>query len=144
MKTSFFILFFAITSFAFSQNNYIVNTEDGRRVLLKADFTWEYIDAQISTKTTEKVKETISCNLPSDFMEPELNQKIQSQLKKGRATIEHVKEKVAKDNNCTIDEVLLLSVSEQKSKATYTFCANGKEVKYKRVGNSIIKHQKLF
>lgn len=143
MKTSFFILFFTITGFAIAQNNYIVKTEDGRRVLLKADFTWEYIDAGTSTETV-KVKDDVSCHLSNDFVEPELNQKIQAQLKKGRATIEHVKEKVAKDNNCSVDEVFLLSVSEQKSKAQYTFCANGKEVKYKRVGSSIIKHQKFF
>ncbi|MGA1225927.1 MAG: DUF3157 family protein [Tamlana sp.] len=143
MKTSFFIILFAISTIAFSQNNYIVKTDDGRRVLLKADFTWEYIDAETSTEMA-KAKNNDICNLTDDFVEPEVNQKIQAQLKKGRATIAHVKEKVAKDNNCTVDEVLLLSVSEQKSKATYTFCANGKEVRYKRVGNSIIKHQKLF
>lgn len=143
MKTSFFIIFFAISTIAFTQNNYIVKTDDGRRVLLKSDFTWEYIDAE-TTINPKKNKNTNACEVANDFQEPELNQKIQAQLKKGRATIAHVKEKVANDNNCEVSEVLLLSVSEQKSKALYTFCANGKEVKYKRVGNSIIKHQKLF
>lgn len=145
MKTSFFILLFILSSFGFSQNNYIVKTEDGRRVLLKADFTWEYIDANNSDSANGLItKESNVCNLAEDFVEPDLNNKIQAQLKKGRATIKHVKEKVAKDNNCTVDDVLLLTVSEQKSKAQYTFCVNGKKVKYKRVGNTIIKHQKLF
>ena len=78
------------------------------------------------------------------FVEPKLDQKIQAQLKKGRATINHVKKKVAKDNNCEVADVLLLSVSEQKAKAVYHFCAKGKEVTYKRIGTTIIKKEKVF
>ncbi|SFZ89837.1 Protein of unknown function [Flaviramulus basaltis] len=145
MKFSFFLLLFVISSFAFAQNNYIVKTEDGRRVLLKADFTWEYIDADNSDSANALIaKESNTCNIAEDFVEPELNNKIQSQLKKGRATIEFVKKKVAKDFNCTEDEVLLLSASEQKAKAVYEFCANGTKVSYKRIGNTIIKSGKLF
>ncbi|MCF7559738.1 DUF3157 family protein [Sabulilitoribacter multivorans] len=144
MKATIFILFFIIFNFGFSQNNYIVKTEDGRRVLLKTDFTWEYIDAEKATTNTSVASINATCNVADDFEEPALDQKIQQQLKKGRATINHVKNKVAKDNNCTVDDVLLLSVSEQKSKASYTFCANGNVVKYKRVGNTIIKNTKIF
>jgi len=144
MKHIVFIFLFVISATGFSQNNYIVKTDDGRRVLLKADYTWEYIDAEASVNTPSKLKESNACNLAPDFVEPELDGKIQAQLKKGRATIEHVKEKVAKDYECAVEDVILLSATEQKTKGMYTFCANGKEVKYKRVGNSIIKHQKLF
>jgi hypothetical protein len=56
----------------------------------------------------------------------------------------YVKKKVAKDQNCSVDDVFLLSFSEQKKKAVYHFCANGTEVTYKRLGNSIIKASKLF
>lgn len=145
MKTSFFIFLFAISSFAFAQNNYIVKTEDGHRVLLKSDFTWEYIDAESSVSTEGlNSKKSNTCNVAADFEEPKLNNKIQAQLKKGRATIDYVKKKVANDYNCTVKEVLLLSVSEQKSKALYDFCANGTKVTYKRIGNTIIKNGKLF
>tara|TARA_R110002073_G_scaffold39242_3_gene111990 strand:+ start:101 stop:349 length:249 start_codon:yes stop_codon:yes gene_type:complete len=82
--------------------------------------------------------------LDEDFAEPKLDKKIQAQLKKGRATISFVKKKVAKDYNCEVADVLLLSVSEQKSKAGCHFCANGKEVTYKRIGTTIIKKEKLF
>ncbi len=155
MKTPLLILLFIVSSFSFAQNNYIVKTDDGRRVLLKADYTWEYIDAESpknnnATQDVVKVKEIIKsiekngCELADDFEEPKLNDKIQNQLKKGRATIDHIKKKVAKDYNCTVDDVVLLSVSEQKSKGRYDFCANGKKVSYKRVGNSIIENKKFF
>ncbi|MDP5157500.1 MAG: DUF3157 family protein [Flaviramulus sp.] len=149
MKNAYFIILFIVSSFAFSQNNHIVKTDDGRRVLLKADFTWEYIDAETPkgnniVKEVAKSSKNKSCELPADFKEPELDNKIQNQLKKGRATMSHVKLKVAKDYKCSVDDVLLLSVSEQKSKGIYDFCANGKRVTYKRVGNSIIENGKLF
>lgn len=137
MKTIFFMFLFFIVSMGFAQNNIILKTDDGRRVLLKADYTWEYIDM-------EKPATNNRCNLAEDFVEPELNSKIQSQLKRGRATIDDVKQKVAKDYNCEISDVILLSFTEQKVKAVYHFCANGTEVTYKRTGNSIIKSPKLF
>jgi len=69
MKTYFLFLVLSIASVSFGQNNYIVKTDDGRRVLLKSDF---------------------------------------------------------------------------KAKAVYRFCANGKEVTYKRMGTTVIKKVKLF
>ncbi|WP_242083949.1 DUF3157 family protein [Aestuariivivens sediminis] len=150
MKNGFFLyLCLLFSGLGFAQNNYIVKTEDGRRVLLKADYTWEYIDAapnktmtevpQISHSKTDK-----ACQLTPDFVEPKLDQKIQNQLKKGRATLDHIKQKVAKDYECSVEDVLLLRVSEQKSKGSYDFCANGRKVSYKRVGNAIIEKGKLF
>ncbi|WP_246067790.1 hypothetical protein [Changchengzhania lutea] len=78
------------------------------------------------------------------FKEPKLDSKIQSKLKRGHATIDHVKKKVAKDYKCDVTDVLLLSYKEQKEKAVYHFCAKGKKVTYKRIGNSIIKKAKFF
>ncbi|WP_338356073.1 DUF3157 family protein [Yeosuana marina] len=137
MKTTFFMFLFFIVSIGLAQNNIIVKTDDGRRVLLKADNTWEYIDM-------EKPATNNTCNLAEDFVEPELNSKIQSQLKRGRAAIEDVKQKVANDYNCEISDVILMSFKEQKVKAVYHFCANGTKVTYKRTGNAIIKSPKLF
>lgn len=151
MKTSFFIFLFLISSLVFAQNNHIIKTEDGRRVLLKEDFTWEYIDLQKPTKKAKSIKKEIpkaskenDCKIASDFEEPKLDKKIQNQLKRGRATISHVKKKVAKDYDCTTEDVILLSASEKKSSGIYKFCANGKRVTYKRVGNSIIENGKFF
>ncbi|WP_298237573.1 DUF3157 family protein [uncultured Algibacter sp.] len=150
MKKCILVLVFALSFVGFSQNNYIVKTEDGRRVLLKADYTWEYIDMQPLTLVDSAKVNSIkplnpnSCSISKDFVEPKLNAKIQSQLKKGRATINHVKKKVAKDNNCSVDQVILLSAKEQKSRDIYYFCVNGTKATYKRVGNSIIKAIDVF
>lgn len=149
MKSLFFTLLFFITFLSFSQNNHIVKTEGGRRVLLKADYTWEYLDKAAPTvdnsiKEALKTIEKKTCNVEDGFEEPKLNSKIQAKLKRGRATINHVKKKVAKDNKCDITDVLLIEFTEQKEKSVYHFCANGKKVTYKRIGNSIIKAAKFF
>ncbi len=150
MKYLFILFFFITATFCVAQNNYIVKTDDGRRVLLKADFTWEYIDlekpnSQQPVAIPPKPKKTVnSCNIPLGFTEPKLNNKIQSQLKRGRASIGHVKKKVAKEFNCAVEDVILLSVSENNESAVYDFCANGTEVSYKRIGKTIIKKGKLF
>jgi hypothetical protein len=137
MKTSLLLLLFFITSIGFAQNNHIVKTDDGRRVLLKADFTWEYIDL-------EKPVPDKRCHVAQDFTEPVLDNNIQQQLKKGRATIDHIKKKVSKDYKCEVEDVLLLTASEDKDRGTYDFCANGTKVTYKRNGFTIIKSGKLF
>ncbi|MGZ0015865.1 DUF3157 family protein [Yeosuana sp. AK3] len=137
MKMSLFIVLFILSFVGFSQNNHIVKTEDGRRILLKADYTWEYIDL-------EKPVPDKKCNVAPDFTEPVLDNNIQTQLKKGRATISHIKQKVAKDYQCELEDVLLLSVSEDKDRGSYDFCANGTKVTYKRNGFTIIKSRKLF
>ncbi|AUP79169.1 DUF3157 domain-containing protein [Flavivirga eckloniae] len=147
MKTLSFLLLFTMSCIGFAQNNHIVKTEDGRRVLLKADFTWEYIDLVKPEPTSDnnlKPKESKNCGLTEDFVEPKLNMKIQGQLKRGKATIHHIKKKVAKDYNCTLDDVVLLSFSEHKAKGEYHFCAKGIKVAYKRIGNSIVKKNKFF
>ncbi|MEP5338923.1 MAG: DUF3157 family protein [Algibacter sp.] len=137
MKKCLLVLVLLISFIGFSQDNHIVKTEDGRRVLLKADFTWEYID--INSPVIDTATKKDSCNIEEGFEEPKLDSKIQSQLKRGHATIDHVKKKVAKDYKCDVTDVLLLKFSEQKAKAVYHFCANGKKATYKRIGNSIIK-----
>lgn len=144
MKTYVVILLFFISCVGFAQNEYIVKTPDGKQVLLKSDYTWEYIKDAKTVDSLSKTLKDVKCNLADDFEEPKLNNKIQNQLKKGRATISHIKKKVAKDYDCTIDDVLLLSVSEQKERGVYTFCANGTKVTYKRNGSSVIKKNKFF
>jgi len=149
MKYLFILFFFTFSTLSFAQNNHIVKTEDGRRVLLKADFTWEYIDLENPkpekpVATLPKPEEKNNCNIPLGFTEPKLNSKLQAQLKRGRASITHIKKKVAKDFNCPVNKVLLLSATEKKENGVYEFCADGTNVSYKRVGNTIIKKGKLF
>lgn len=153
MKKVLLIVVFLISSIGFAQNNYIVKTEDGRRVLLKSDYTWEYIDLEkpveeaLKPESPEQVLEssdTNACNLEADFKEPELDKGLQMQLKKGRATIEDIKRKVAKDNDCEEADVILLSASETKAKGLYNFCANGKKVSYKRTGLTIVKNRSFL
>ena len=127
-----------------------MTTEDGRKVLLKPDFTWEYLDAEapgsvaMTKKDLPENEAGEGCQIPSDYKEPKLSTKIQNQLIRGHATISDVKEKVAKDNEVPVSEVILLSASEQKSKGEYRFCVKGKEQVYKRIGNAIIKKGDLF
>lgn len=146
MKNFLLVSILLMSVIGFSQDNHIVKTDDGRRVLLKADFTWEYIDLEKPTNEKVATPKTTdnTCNLPKDFEEPKLNAKIQGQLKRGRATIAHIKKKVAKDYNCAVEDVKLLSASEKKTIGTYTFCANGKRVSYKRNGHKIIEKGKFF
>ncbi|MEC3906466.1 DUF3157 family protein [Tamlana sp. 2201CG12-4] len=148
MKIYMLLLVFLISCAGLAQNNYLLKTEDGRRVLLKSDYTWEYVDMKPLIDSTEvdftKQPKNSVCDLPQNFVEPKLDKKIQSQLKKGRATIAHIKKKVAKDHNCDAADVLLLSASEKKTNGVYHFCVNGTKVTYKRNGHAIVKKGKLF
>lgn len=144
MKIYVIILVLFISSVGFAQNDFIVKTPDGKQVLLKSNHTWEYIKEAKVVDSLSKTLKGAKCDIADGFEEPKLNNKIQNQLKKGRATINHIKKKVAKDFDCTTEDVLLLSASEQKGSGVYTFCANGTKVTYKRNGSSIIKKNKFF
>jgi len=159
MKLIVAFCFFLCTLLSFSQNNYIVKTEDGRRVLLKNDFTWEYIDMPVQQgpkanpvpqpileqPPAQNIPPAIpNCGLGKVFREPKLNQKTQSQLKRSRTTMKDLKRKVAKDFNCTDQEVTLISLNEDAKKGNYTFCVQGQRIEYKRVGNSFFKKNSFF
>lgn len=157
MKKIIFIAFLWLSFIGYAQDNYIVKTDDGRRVLLKADYTWEYIDLTPPVKTIQSneiieppiqhpPKSIVSsnCNVGPNFIEPKLNKRIQAYLKKGRATMKDLKKKVAKDYKCESQDVLLLKAEETNAKGVYTFCANGAKVVYKRTGNNFFKKGKLF
>lgn len=161
MKLVGFLVLFLTSICSFSQNNYIVKTEDGRRVLLKADFTWEYIDMPSKTSenapknqqtTQPATKQPIThavplapnCGYGPHFEEPKLNKRVQAHLKRSRATMKDLKKKVAKDYNCTAQDVVLLSLNETNTKGSYTFCVQGQQIAYKRVGNSFFRKGKLL
>ncbi|MGY6648910.1 DUF3157 family protein [Wenyingzhuangia sp. IMCC45574] len=150
MKKYIFLLFLLAFTVSFSQNNHIVKTDDGRRVLLKADYTWEYIDAVVPEKK-EELKQDLGaavakggCDLASDYKEPKLNNKIQTQLKRSKSSMKYIKKRVAKDFHCNVSDVILLEISELKERGVYYFCVNGKKVKYKRIGGAVLKAKKFF
>lgn len=158
------LLSLCITGFMFlgmkSQNNYIVKTDDGRRVLLKDDFTWEYIDLKTpESNTNTPIKEdgvisptepsskptiTNNCDLGLGFKEPKLDTKTQALLKRSRSSIGQLKKKVAKKEKCGLSNIILLSARETKAKGTYTFCTCNGKVAYKRNGSSFFRKGKLF
>ena len=150
MKTLFILFFIGLTGLSFAQKQQVVTTEDGRRVLLNPDFTWQYLDAKASDSMAVTKKERAAsvvktgCQMPQDYKEPKLNAKIQNQLIRGHATISDIKEKVAKDNEVPVSDVILMSASEHKSKGEYHFCVNGKIRVYKRIGTTILKKGGLF
>lgn len=145
MFNYFWFFFFMISVVGFSQKNTIIKTADGKSILLKADHTWEYINfEEVKTETKSQLLEikTDACNLGANYQEPALNGKIQNQLKRGKSSIPYIKKRVAKDLNCNPEEVILLFISEQKERGLYHFCANGKKVAYKRIGNAVMKSKK--
>ena len=151
-----FIAFLWLSFIGYAQDNYIVKTDDGRRVLLKADYTWEYIDLvpDETAQPNEIIKPPIqhppkpvvskNCNVGPNFVEPKLNKKTQAYLKKSRATMKDLKKKVAKDYKCEPQDILLLKINETNAKGNYTFCANGVKISYKRTGSNFFKKGKLF
>lgn len=156
MKKIVFIAFLWLSFVGYAQDNYIVKTDDGRRVLLKADYTWEYIDIAPNNATpNEIIKPPIqspppvvvnkaNCGLKPDFKEPKLNPRVQAFLKRGRATMKDLKRKVAKDYACTPAEVTLITINEDKSKGRYTFCVNGQRAEYKRTGSNFFQKGKFL
>ncbi|MDR4952610.1 hypothetical protein REB14_10525 [Chryseobacterium sp. ES2] len=80
------------------------------------------------------------CDLPANYQEPQPDRKIQSFLKKVDATIEDLRKHVAIDNDCNESDVVFLRISEQKGNGIYDLCANGKPMKYKRMGSVFMKN----
>jgi uncharacterized protein YxeA len=134
------INFIAVLAFiSLNAQNYIVKTEDGRRVLLKSDNTWEFVDGTSEIKKSENQ----NCNLPENFEEP--NGKSSMFLKKGDATIKDLKKHVSIDMNCEVSDIILIRASEQKGNGNYVLCVKGKEERYRRIGSVFLKSdEKIF
>jgi len=133
MRTILFVTCLLISNLSFGQT-LIAKTEDGRRVILNNDKTWEFID-KVAKETRASEEKFPECNLPNDFKEPAGNKKIQSWLKRVDAQVKDLKDHVAVDNNCSVDEIKVTSVSEQKGNGNYVLCVNGKEMRYRRTGS---------
>lgn len=135
MKTLLSITFIIMSFFSFAQSK-IATTEDGKRVLLRENNTWEYID---SNSKIEKSETSMKCNLGADFKEPKPDKGIQSFLKRGDATIEDLRKHIAVENDCDVKDIIFLKISEQKGNGMYSACVKGKEMKYRRIGSAFLK-----
>jgi len=133
MKYILIILSLFLCNITFGQT-IIAKTEDGRRVILNDDQTWEFID-KVAKESASSDTDFPDCNLPADFQEPEVDRKIQGWLKKFDAQVEDLKKHAAVDNDCSVDNIKLTSVSEQKGNGNYVLCVKGKEMRYRRTGS---------
>jgi hypothetical protein len=131
MKKLFVSILLIASTISIAQSK-IATTEDGKRVLLRDNNTWEYIDSNPS----KSVKQSSSnrCNLSADYTEPKPDKKVQSWLKRGDATIDDLRKHISVENDCQVSDVIFLSISEQMGNGMYSVCVKGKEMKYRRMG----------
>ena len=112
LLTGFILL--SITSF--SQNK-TATTEDGKKIILKSDYTWEY-----STKTTVSEND---CNLEPNFVEKKTN--------------ERLRKHVAVENDCKPEDIKFINMTEKFGNGMYSLCVKGKIMKYKKVGTVFMR-----
>jgi hypothetical protein len=136
MKKIFISILFITSSISFAQSA-MATTEDGKRVLLRDNNTWEYIDS--SPSKTVKTTASNRCNLAANYIEPKTDKRVQSMLKRGDATIEDLRKHISVENDCELSDVMFLSISEQMGNGMYSVCVKGKEMKYRRVGTAFMK-----
>ena len=128
MKKIQLILILLISSITYSQT-IIATTEDGRKVILKNDNTWEFI----------KTNNNNSCSIDKNFVEPKGDKKNQKFLKRTGATVNDLKKHISIDIDCSENDIILLQLSEQLGNAIYVVCVNGQKLKYRRTGSVFFK-----
>lgn len=128
MKTIFLLGLLIASSFSFSQT--IATTDEGRKVKLKDDKTWEYIDSTVSNQ---------NCGTDANFEEPKTEKSLYKILKVLDATTDDLKKHVAVENEVSVSDVILLSASEQKGSGAYVLCVKGQKMKYRRTGSVFSK-----
>lgn len=126
MKKLFIYSLLLASTLTFAQNK-TATTDDGKKVILKSDKTWEY-----DTKSTSSEND---CVLDANYVEPKSEKGINSWLKKFDATTDDLKKHVAVENDCKVEDVKLLDISEQKGNGMYKLCVKGKKMKYRRTGS---------
>ena len=114
------LLFLGVFSFnAFSQN--IATLPDGRKVILKSDGTWQYENAWSKESSTTECNSSVE-NLP-----------------KIHKTIDRLKNHVAVENNCSVENIKVISFAQGRGDGMYSLCVNGKIMKYKMIGTVFMK-----
>ena len=108
----------------FSQNK-VATTEDGKKVILKKDKTWEYAETHLKTNNP--------CNIEKGFKEPKWNK---SKMWKRMGTrVDDLKNHISVDMGVNKKKIILLQLSEQLGNAVYILCVDGKKMKYRRTGS---------
>ena len=130
MKKLFILGILLVSTYTFAQDKNAV-TEDGKKVILKPNKTWEYATTTTTTTTSES-----DCVLDANYVEPKSEKGINSWLKKFDATTDDLKKHVAVENDCKVEDVKLLDISEQKGNGMYKLCVKGKIIKYRRTGSA--------
>ena len=126
MKKLFLYSLLLASTLTFAQNK-TATTDDGKKVILKSDKTWEYDSKSTSSEN--------DCVLDANYVEPKSEKGINSWLKKFDATTDDLKKHVAVENDCKVEDVKLLDISEQKGNGMYKLCVKGKKMKYRRTGS---------
>lgn len=124
MEKLFIYSLLLVSTFTFAQNKK-ATTEDGKKVILKSDKTWEY-DTNSNTSETD-------CVLEANYKEPKGMNTMT--LRMTNSTTDDLKKHVAVENECKVEDVKLLSISEQKGNGMYSLCVKGKKMKYRRSGS---------
>ena len=123
MKKLFIYSLLLASSLTFAQNK-TATTDDGKKVILKSDKTWEFIK-----------EEGVKCEIATNFVEPKGEAKNQSFLKTVDATVKDLKKHISVDRNCKIEQIILTNISEQKGNGIYIVCIKNNEYKYRRSGS---------
>tara|TARA_R110002124_G_scaffold283446_2_gene459451 strand:+ start:373 stop:786 length:414 start_codon:yes stop_codon:yes gene_type:complete len=124
MKKLILINLLLITTLSFAQSK-IATTEDGKKVILKDDNTWEY--AKSETKFEN------SCVVEADFKEPKWNSS--GTWKKMGTRVDDLKKHISVDLGVDENKIILLQLSEQLGNAVYVLCVDGNKMKYRRTGS---------
>lgn len=123
MKNLFICSLLLASALIFAQNKK-ATTEDGKKVILKSDNTWEYADIE-AKKLQISAAITSDCNLGSDFVEKKKN--------------ERLRKFAAVDNDCNVEDIKFINLSESLGNGIYTLCVKGKIIKYKKMGTVFMK-----
>ncbi|MDN3656821.1 hypothetical protein QWZ08_14335 [Ferruginibacter paludis] len=127
----FLVLFLLSFQSSIIYSQIIATTTDGKKVILEANKTWKYAD---SSKTD------IICQLPSDYVEPKSTKEMYRMLKPNGSSIDDLKQYVSVDNECKLDDVKIISFSEQPGNGIYNLCVKGMKMKYRRTGSVFTKY----
>lgn len=98
-------------------------TEDGKKVILKSDNTWEY----------DKTENNNTCTVGTDFKEPKYN--TSKSWKRMGSTVDDLKKHISVDMEVKQDNIILLEVSEQLGNGVYILCVDGQKMKWRRTGS---------
>ncbi len=122
-----FVLMGCIMAFgsAFSQTQYAITTT-GKKVILKADKTWEYAEGE-KAPAAAPVK---TCTLDKNYKEPEFSKNFIIQAKGG--TVEDLKKFISINNSIPVEKIKVLDLSESIGNGVYLLCVDGVEQRYYR------------